>query len=802
MGIRDLIRQAIQGEQQRQGSAGLIIWYDGSGSFSSVVSEALPENTAFLIFEGSYLALRYTLEKEDPAFGKRWVVYIPESPPSESWLRDWELIGTRWEIDLLELVHQQHDVRKTPQIIRLLREHPENSKNLVKAWDNLFGDRPVTAAKIKDALLALHLGLHQWRMDETLLLFLTGTFGKKELDVRGLWTIFLERISAWIGDKEVPKDEENLRRQLGASVLLSELVIAVPGLSARFGEIIPPDTRRPAIARMASAWRNDSRFSNSYAPFARQVEEEYALHKEFPLSESLTELETFSVIDQLFIHDIRNAVSPDGANYREKANKIFHIAEKRKDLFWSKSGEILFWGPLSMAAKLYQGCERAMSQAEGMSRSEDFIGAYTAEDGWWQLDLLALELSATAEELSSEDQKRFINPAFRVYGNYVDRVNRVFAGIVQEEGWIPDHSTYWSRYVAGKKAVVFLVDALRFDLARHLERLLPGDEFDIFIETLRALLPSVTELGMVALLPDAEKGVKARFEADHLKVSINGQAMDSPNKRNEWLKNYLGKGGKIISLTEVKHLDRKKLKSLVVQSREVDKFGTFAVDLYPQGILEMVQKIVQAMCYLKDQGFEDFVVTSDHGFLFTPPGIEPNKIEVPNARISKRRFAIGGSSEGCFVADSNSIGLEGSEVFAFPIGLSVFALPGEIGTFLHGGFSLQECIIPVLKAKASGPIEKVSVFIEPLEALTSRIALVKLKAEASTLFAKPRRVFLQVEVRRSEIIELSRKTPGATVRIGWLDFDEAPPQMAKIKLIDADSLQILDEASVPVEIIV
>ena len=802
MGIKDLLRQTIRQEQEQQGPAGLIVWYDQNGSLSSAVGEAVPEKTDFLMFEGSYLALRYILENEDPELSRRWVIYVPEKAPLESWLRDWELIGARREMDLLELLHRQYKLAKTPKVIGLLREYPQNSKDLVSAWDNLIGEDPVTATKIEDALLALCLGLHQWHVEEALLLFLAETFGKKELEGRGLWTILLERISAWIGDKDVPEDEEKLRRQLGAAILLSELVLAVPELAGRFSEVIPSEPRRPAVASLAGAWRSHSQFSDSYTVCAQKMEKEYSLQKELSLTESIISLETFLAIDELLVQEISNAAAPDGGNYKEKAEKIGDLAEKRKNLFWARSGQAPLWGPVSIAAKLYRGSEEAMTKAKGMSNAKDFTDAYTAEDGWWQLDLWALELSATAQDLSSEDQKRFINPAFRFYGNYVDQINRLFAGILQKEGWKPDHRDFWSRYVAGKKAVVFLVDALRFDLARHLKSVLPESEFEISFEKLHGLLPSVTELGMVALLPDALKGVKASFEADHLKVSINDQAIDSPKKRNDWLKKYLGKSGGIVPLNEVKHLETKKLKSLVVQSKEVDKFGTFAADLYPQGILEMVQKIAQAMCYLRDQGFEHFVVTSDHGFLFTPPGVEPKKIEAPDARICKRRFAIGGSQKGCFVADSNSIGLEGSEVFSFPDGLSVFALPGEIGSFLHGGLSLQECVIPVLKAKASIPIEKVSVSIEPLESLTSRIALISLRAEGVTLFPKPRRVILEIHGRRSEPVELSRESPKTTVHLKWLDFDESPPQTARLRLLDADSLQLLDELTTRVEIIV
>ena len=68
-----------------------------------------------------------------------------------------------------------------------------------------------------------------------------------------------------------------------------------------------------------------------------------------------------------------------------------------------------------------------MDVAQRLSSVEEFVGRYTAEDGWWRLDLWALETSALAQDLSDEDRRRFLLPAWVAYGDYLDRVNRAFA---------------------------------------------------------------------------------------------------------------------------------------------------------------------------------------------------------------------------------------------------------------------------------------------------------------------------------------------------------------------------------------
>src|SRR5437868_7080005 len=73
----DLIRRALAEELQRQGPAGLIVWYDAGGTLAKVASGGLPEGVRLLRWEGSYLALRLELEEADPRFEQRWVVYVP-----------------------------------------------------------------------------------------------------------------------------------------------------------------------------------------------------------------------------------------------------------------------------------------------------------------------------------------------------------------------------------------------------------------------------------------------------------------------------------------------------------------------------------------------------------------------------------------------------------------------------------------------------------------------------------------------------------------------------------------------------
>ncbi|MEM3434180.1 MAG: PglZ domain-containing protein [Candidatus Methanomethyliaceae archaeon] len=802
MGITELVRQTISEELNRQGEAGLVVWYDDNGTLASVVEKLLLENVRLLKFDGSYLAIRFELESQDPEFRNRWLVYVPEKPYSESWLRDWELLGIRLEMDFLGLLNRKFNLAITPKLVELLRRHPQNAVELVKNWENLLGGVSISETNLIDSLLALAFGLHRWQIEESLLIFLRGDIGQRELETRGLWLIWRERIADWTGWTSIPADDSALRERLQAAILLSELAERVPELVSRFRNILPRRAKRSAAVSLARTWRDRGNLRDVYVQSAQRVEREYELATRLTVSEPLLDFDTFPVIDELWRREILNSVAPDGSNFRDKAQRIAEIADKRKNLFWAKTGMASFWEPISMAARLFLRSIEAEKTAESFSKSDEFISEYTKENGWWEIDLCALQLASKFQVLGSEEQTRLLHPAWQQYGSYLNKANQGFGKAVQREGWKPSQYEFWSGYVEKKRTVIFLVDALRFDLVNSLLSLLPKGDFEMSLETLKGLLPSITEIGMSALLPGADEGLKIEVDDEHLEVLLEDQEIGNPQKRLEWLEEKIGNNGKVVQLSEVRKTDIKSVELLVVTSREIDRLGTFTGDIYPQGFLDIVKQISQTIRYLRDQGFEYFVVTSDHGFLFVPPEIPPIRIGAPQAKICKRRFAIGGSQESCFVAKAEEVGLSGREILTFPIGLSVFALPGETGSFLHGGLSLQECLIPVLKAKAKGPMEKVVVVMGYPSKLTSRIAMIDLKVKGTTLFSKPRRVIIEINGKKSEIVEMSLAKQEAKIQLKWLEFDEAPPQTATIELTDADTLQTLEKVAIPVQIVI
>jgi len=614
-------------------------------------------------------------------------------------------------------------------------------------------------------------------------------------------------VGEWIGwrDEETPEGEVELREKVCATVLLADLINADPSLANRFPFVPADQHKRQVVSELAKRWRDSRALQPIYREFADKVESKYDLKGIITLNEAMLSAETFKAIDDLWMQELRRAVRPDGSNFREKVERLKEIAKKRKGLFWSNQDDAIknFWEAVYLAAKIWVGCHDALKLSERLQNVDKFISHYTDENGWWLLDFWALQLAAKQVWLSEEDKGRLVKPVWAVYRQFLDSVNRAFVNAVKREGWRPTQPNFWQNIRFGQeKVAVFFVDALRFDLARHLQERI-GNAVEFRLNHLMGVLPSITEIGMAALLPEATSGLSVAWENNRLVVKVQGQKVGSRREREDWLKQHIGANGKVVDLDDLGRISVDDVQVLIVISRELDEFGTFASGLHPQGILEMVDRIAQGIRLVTEKGFRKVFVVADHGFLFAPEECEPFYVQAPSAMLTaKRRFIVGGQSEGCLVVRANEIGLQGELLFAFPEGFSVVALQGERETFLHGGLSLQESVIPMLIGQAAVIAPKVEVRVQIQEPISSRILRVVVEAKIDSLFAEPRKVKVRVGNRESNIVEVSAQSQREEISFVWLDEFEEPPPKTTVQLIDADTNQVLDQKDVQVNLLV
>ena len=230
----------------------------------------------------------------------------------------------------------------------------------------------------------------------------------------------------------------------------------------------------------------------------------------------------------------------------------------------------------------------------------------------------------------------------------------------------------------GKFAYVW-VDALRFEMARELCRLLK-DDFDLAIEPALGMIPTITEVGMAALLPKANESAKVvGAGGGKLALEIEGKIIKDRKDRVTYLGEHAGVSVFDAKLDDLLPKPTKKVRDgiqnaqlILITSQEIDELGeadnTAQARLQIDGVLSHLRRGVRI---LADHGVKTIVLVADHGHLFADEMGEDMKIESPGGKVEDlhRRVwvGVGGNSEPSYLRTSlASLGVESEFDIATP----------------------------------------------------------------------------------------------------------------------------------------
>lgn len=311
-----------------------------------------------------------------------------------------------------------------------------------------------------------------------------------------------------------------------------------------------------------------------------------------------------------------------------------------------------------------------------------------------------------------------IAAARAVWRQWAERTAIAWSDLTLRQGALPDPNrqqrTIFEQVVdpmlrEGEKTALFLVDALRFEMAQALRKRIGSlSGTRIVLQPRLAELPSVTEVGMNVLTPIARRGrLHPRFDAKRRKIEAwrdGTTPVKLPADRRKAITARI-QGGECGWMTLEKLLDseppqlRRKVREyplLVVHSVQIDKAGENG-----SGLSEFDRELLRlekARQLLQAAGVRRFVFTADHGFVIRAPDDET--LQFGNKWDAKGRYALRAQAEtndALYSIPLSALDYDdaGSEVLVFPRGLGV--LPCAAGRdFVHGGNSPQERVIPVL----------------------------------------------------------------------------------------------------------
>jgi hypothetical protein len=314
---------------------------------------------------------------------------------------------------------------------------------------------------------------------------------------------------------------------------------------------------------------------------------------------------------------------------------------------------------------------------------------------------------------------------------------------------------------------MFVVDALRYEMAEELFATFEaGAATTAHLRARLAELPTVTEVGMNVLAPVAAPGGRLRPSVDGRKIKgfrTGEYTVHDPETRQRAMRDRAdGTRCPWLTLDEIVARTPESLRQairganlVVVHSREIDDLGEADTAFVSLASFDVViHRLRAAWALLREAGVRRFVITADHGFLLlsdptrTPHGrkIDPRQRCAIDTVAHDRPDAVRVALADLKYDDT-------THHLHMPTTTAVFDT-AQRPSFVHGGNSLQERVIPVItleyRAGAGGSQVRYRVTVEPREGVTDMHCLkIRLEPndEQSTLgYAGPGELELAVRV--------------------------------------------------------
>lgn len=479
-----------------------------------------------------------------------------------------------------------------------------------------------------------------------------------------------------------------------------------------------PATKTEEAAVREIARRLRTGHADAYAELADRVEEELGLRSAKLPAGALGAVDTFRFEERALLGHASGLIA--GGTFGE----ALALVAERGHSFWLDRdvGRKAQWEATRRMAELGKTAAEvraAVGKASGDAAA--WLGAYVGQpgkaDGWYTLDRAQRRLEAwlSNPEIEQDVDERTLGVVRRAYEDACHAMADGFTKTLAKGGWTIGGALHQTRIFSEvvsarpKPVAYFLVDAMRFEMGVELAERLPKTS-EVSVRAAVAALPSITTMGMAALMPGASASFSVVEQGGKLGAMIDGSFLPDlasrkklaaarlPNLVDLTLDALLG-----LSQTDL----RKKVQAaqvVIVRSQELDNAGENSTDRQARRIMnEVLGDLATAVQRLARAGVEDAVLSADHGHLFALERDESMRTDAPGGTMVElhRRCWIGRGGTtppGCVRVPASALGYASDLELVFPTGCGVFRAGGGLA-FHHGGPSLQELVVPVLTVR-------------------------------------------------------------------------------------------------------
>ena len=815
-------QQFIEGEiKTKFNNKSIVLWFDKDNNFCSVFDELVLDVNK-IKFEGSFLKIKFKIYEEDPSFQKKWLIYLPFEEDNSDWLRDIIVLSKIYN-DSFETIFKNMGYELTQEnrvfIKKNARNIIENPSNYSDCLKKHKGNDDII---IKEKFFANIFDSATFDIKTVLLKFIN-YFEEYSSKLQKNEREFIELICSILGSKNVYGSSlKELQTNIIRTAFFSEFYFKKKDKkNFKFNNLLPEQSKIQLFSEIIGQWQRDTEYKSFFKKQSEEIETNYSnLVVDIVDHLDIIEVTAFKKIDDYIFEKIIQKFEKD----KSEISKIIQESEiisdaiaKRKQLFWAKENPNNQWILLERALYVILNAEKAIKDLSPLCTNEEIIKNYL--DKYWRIDSDYRIFS----ELLVENRHKIDDILFLVekyYETYLEKINRAFSeNLISSNSWnnnVLSQSSFWEDIINNlkkeRKTVVIIVDALRYELAKELESKLNILNFDIQLIPMISLLPSITEVGMAAILPHE----KIYFQdiKDQFNVKLDDLIIRDKNDRKKIIKKHLGVDTLFLNLPEVLDMHKQEIEKKIrnkdiifIFSQDIDLLGENVSQVSLSLFSRVLKELNSTILRFQQAGVSKFIITTDHGFLFMKGCKEEDKIDIQESDIllKSRRFAIGNNFNNPSVIKIDPIkeNVISDLEMIFPSGISCFRAPGG-DRFLHGGISLQEIILPcmIVESTADSRKEKINVKIDCPEKVKNSIFRITIRPVYSSLQFRSRNIQIKTLKDNVEVAETSNfeieENPISTIIILKPTIKSG---RILIRVADLDTKEILSEKEIELDII-
>ncbi|MEO8285040.1 MAG: PglZ domain-containing protein [Chloroflexota bacterium] len=733
---------------------GIVVWYDPGGFWRELAASLDFPNTQVALYNGSFFAVRREVDPLLSGENKpRLVVYV--------------------DMDEADTDHALIELMVSG--VTMKPGHPSKTRNTrpryvaQRAFSGKLSDESLeeTLKQVDAGKLSLReLDEREESDSSAASVVITTIFGTGNPAEVALRFLSEPRLDAKIAGKDALGDIADLlgkkynlpmptsdgcaalREALARHLLSTEFTNSLEGelpVGLSLVKVAEDEPARSACIELARIWRLRRDVSDSYAMSAERAEKELGLTAIEFEGDALGNSETFPVLEGAVQHWVEERLTATDKWPDDTQTAHMEFITRRLSGFWPERYPSVKarWQIIQTAAHVLfaaQAVEAGLKALGVGSPVEKLLDLYTGKGAsnatqdlapWCLLDTYHRRLMQlyynfdAATGARYEMLERLVVRAQQRYSSVGDVLANRFVKALQSSKFkFPGYSKQsevYSRYVApalkdGLKTAYVLVDALRYEMARDLLQESFKEGYKSSISAVLGTPPTITPVGMAALMPGAEKGVTLmEGSKKELGLRVSGTFLGNRQARVQWLKETAGAYAVEATLDDVlpkpksdlkREIDKARL--VFVTSQEIDMVGESGSDSLARMVMERIsEKLVMLVNKLRELGCQRIVITADHGFLYGDQLTSDMKIELPGGTTASahRRVWVGrgGADSPSYMRTGlSALGLSDELEIAVPWGFGAFLVPGGALSYFHGGMSPQEMVIPVIELLPEG----------------------------------------------------------------------------------------------------